>query len=222
MHFRSASVFLSVGLFAVSCANRNFGDSATRSVPDGSAHSPSVHVDPMAFNALNMWRDGTGNAVMNFPENYDSATEQTTSDGIFIIHPDTFLDDKNFSLGTTTEGATVESTVLHYPEKDGRNLQLKFSPMADREMSHSDAVRHCKRAGLRLPTAQELLDFCAAGTARDRFDGKYRNHRCKEGQYGFWSASVYTAGSAWEFSNIGQLRFYLRSAKNQVRCAGTP
>jgi hypothetical protein len=51
--------------------------------------------------------------------------------------------------------------VLSYPKnKDGKELQLKFSPPSQEALTQEDAIEYCKKRNKRLPAVRELYDFC--------------------------------------------------------------
>jgi hypothetical protein len=121
--------------------------------------------------------------------------------------------------------AKVNGDVLIYPSKEGRTLSLKFSPAATVNMTHPEAVNYCKKMGLRLPTIQELLDFCGAETMKDA-NGLYASHRCGNRTTGYWSASVFSADryNAWHFNaDAGEVDYRTsRGSLLGARCVGTP
>jgi hypothetical protein len=188
-----------------------------------------TQVDARFLNAFNIWRDGEGTPTLEYPADYvlreyNVSEEKVAPDGVFYLSRDIFFADSGKFLGTTTEGAKVEGDLLTYPEKNGRNLALKFSPVAaNTQMLHADAVQYCKSLGLRLPHIQEIFDFCAAGTEKDpgsTFTGGNYSSRCTRTH--LWSASLYSAyrTSAWIFSPIGYVNDSTRKARYGVQCVG--
>jgi hypothetical protein len=191
---------LSIAFLAMSCKAREYNGSETQT-----ANSVGQIVP---FNAYLLWRDGNKNPdgttvkpILEYRTDYDRNKEKVTPDGVFYVAADTYWKDRKF-IGTTTGGAKVEGDVLTYPEKEGRNLSLKFSQVADNGY-HETAKEKCKKLGLRLPHIQEIIDFCAAGTVKD-LEGKYGNHRCGKNGY-YWSVSKDSKfpGMAWRFSTSG-------------------
>ncbi len=205
---------LCAGVLAVSCKPREFNGSKAQSATDGLKMVP--------FNAYLLWRDGKGAPALDYPPGYSVREGEVDPDGVFYVANETYWQNNRF-LGTTTEGAKVEGSVLTYPVREGRTLVLAFSAEAAEDMLHNDAVQYCKRLGLRLPHIQELLDFCAAGTAKDA-SGAYKNHRC--GTESFWSASVYPTrrSDAWQFTGFySDVKNFARlDQMSVVRCVGVP
>jgi hypothetical protein len=145
------------------------------------------------------------------------------SDGFFFVRREEFwkLTGKgSWELIAPTQGAKVDANVLVYPEKKGRQLQVRFFDVSENEMNHDDAARFCKIKGLRMPTIQELFDFCVAETERS-LEGRYQNHRCK-GRSFLWSVSLLSENlaNAWEFGGVGSPGDSDRYALGVVRCVG--
>lgn len=158
----------------------------------------------IAFNAFNIWSDGSGTETFEYPQGYDVTKGYTNPDGVFYVEPDSYWKNDKF-IGVPTEGAIVVNDVLEYPQKNGKQLKLKFSAKSPYEMNHPDAVKHCKMQGLRLPTIRELFDFCSAGLTRPKFGpnyekGKYPIQGRCSGMF-IWSASVHSRSRdrAWIF-----------------------
>lgn len=160
-------------------------------------------VNPKSFNAFNIWRDGQGSEILEYPQGYDVEEGSATPDGVFYEERHAYYSHGIFQ-GIPTSGASVASDILVYPAHGGRTLKLKFSPGSP-YMKHSDAVRYCKEKALRLPTVRELFDFCVAGTPAGPHDGypHYPQHRCGKGY--LWSASVRAEDQkyAWMFFFLG-------------------
>jgi hypothetical protein len=221
MRFRNSWAVLGVLAIATSaCVQREFSNEA--GTKNTVKSEPGVtQVDAAAFNAFNIWRDGIGAPILDYPVGYDVFSQDAAPDGVFYVAPDAYLKKDKF-IGSVTEGATVEGDVLTYPTKQGRALALRFSAPAEITRNHLDAVRYCKKKGLRLPHIQEVFDFCAAGTAKGR-DGKYPDNRCKKND--FLSASVYSPSpyNAWQFSALfGEVTSLDRSSYYGMRCVGAP
>lgn len=187
-----------------------------------------TQVNPKAFNAYNIWRDGKGTEILDYPAGYfvPEAYPAGHPDGVFYVEGYSYwkrIPDWGVPkfIGSVTEGAKVEGDLLTYPTKEGRSLALKFSAPAEIGMEYMTlrgAVQYCKAKGLRLPHIQELFDFCAAGTAKNS-EGTYRDNRCQEKWW--WSASLgstYDSGP-WQFKgDYGYVNTGLRSLGHGVRC----
>lgn len=138
-----------------------------------------IEIDARAFNAFLLWRDGLGAPIMSyppvFPKTAKEFTGNYTADSVFFdLIRDSSKGVDNYKAPTT--GVTVDNeNVLIYPIKDGRKLELKFMPAV--VFSPVGAIRHCLRVGLRLPIAQEVFDYCAAG-AQLTSNGNYATSRC--------------------------------------------
>jgi hypothetical protein len=210
-------------LLAVSCHMRGYNSSESSGIA-GDMVAVSGQINPQAFNAYDMWRDGKGTPVLFYPAGYDSREGKSDADGVFNVAKITYRRDDQF-VGSVTEMAKVKGDVLIYPPKEGRTLSLKFSPAATVNMTHAEAVNYCKKQGLRLPTIQELLDFCGAETMKNT-NGLYANHRCGNQTTGYWSASVFSADryNAWQFNaDVGEADYRTsRGFLLGARCVGTP
>ncbi len=187
-----------------------------------------MQVNPMAFNAFNMWSDGQGAEILDYPERYDSFEGKETPDSVFYVqHAAYWMDDPSKFTGVPTEGAKVVNDVLEYPVKNGKQLKLKFTvPTPD--LVHYDAVRHCKKQGLPHPTARELFDFWAAGVTEPNYGPNFKggypaSARCASTK--LWSASLWVGGRAfvWRFwyTNGVVLRDYRDAYHVGVRCVGS-
>lgn len=217
------SLILCSGLFFASCISREFnvGSNVKDSANIGSAEKDSAKTSK-AFNAFILWRDGKGALISDYPASYDERDGEIVADGVFYVGIENYWRSERF-IGSVTEGVTVEGNLLTYPTKEGRTLSLKFSAPAKKEFTHEEAVLYCKAAGLRLPHIQELLDFCAAGTAKDRTGG-YKDNRCREYNL-WWSASLVSTNRAfaWQFGDFdGSASNGTRLLYNGVRCVGEP
>jgi hypothetical protein len=215
------------GTYTVMCKDGSIEQAVSKARVDSGDYckqkpSPTVtQVNPKAFNAFLLWRDGKGTPILDYPAGYDVQEGKSDPDGMFYVAPSTFWQDDKF-IGSVTEGAKVEGDLLIYPTKEGRALALRFSAPAEKKMTHANAVQHCKAKGLRLSHIQELYDFCAAGTAKNA-SGYYDNNRCADGV--FWSASMYSVArfNAWQFSGYsGDATYNNRDYSYGVRCVGMP
>jgi hypothetical protein len=229
------NLFLATGMSCVlgvlaSCTERRYQGSESSDVND----RPSSQVNSQAFNAFNIWRDGKGIEISDYPRNFQSTTGVVNSDGVFFFAEGMFWkkgDDgvRNF-IAVPTEGAKVEGDVLIYPPRSGKQLKLKFSPMNQDTASHGEAVQKCKDKNMRLPTVRELFDFCAAGVTEPKFgpnfkSGAYpKSARC--GGNRFWSASVDSDARdyAWLFDGVyGYVTINYRDIIGfGVRCVEAP
>jgi hypothetical protein len=189
-----------------------------------------VQINPKAFNAFNIWRDGQGSEIVDYPQGYNFGSFSTTPDGVFCVNGAAYWNDNGF-IGVPTEGAKVVNDVLEYPVKNGKQLKLKFTKISEKEMVHHYAVTYCKDQGLRLPTVRELFDFCAAGVTEPNYgpnygpnfeDEKYPSTaRCWKTY--LWSASVfsYSGYGVWRFhGSYGFVSYGNRDGTGGVRCVG--
>jgi hypothetical protein len=217
---------VSVVVLSMSCTPRQFESSV--STNNNASDSVSGRIDPMAFNAYNMWRDGNGSPILDYKEGYNVYTGEIVPDDVFFVSYKRYWKNTSF-VGLVTQGAKVENNVLVYPEKDGRTLSLKFFPKAGKARNHDNAVSDCKSRGLRLPTVQELLDFCGVGGVKQQSadrDG-YAPHRCGPGSF-LWSASVDSGSryAAWRF--VGENGYVSTGSRKTgsdlygVMCVGAP
>jgi hypothetical protein len=189
-----------------------------------------TQINPKAFNAFHIWRDGQGSEVLDYPQGYDVATNSgTVPDGVFYVEVAAYWKRADEFSGVPTEGAKVVNDVLEYPSKNVKQLKLKFTKISEKKMSHSDAVTFCKNQGLRLPTAREIFDFCAAGVTEPNYGPNFKYGRYPQtarcGQNTLWSASVYSSfrNNAWLFyGNNGVVSNYDRYVSYGVRCVGGP
>jgi hypothetical protein len=199
----------------VQCTPRLFNNDS--GVKNATAAEGVKQVNPKAFNAFNIWRDGKGAEVLDYPQGYevrDGSIEATA--GIFYEHREAYWYNDGANSAPTA-GASVAGDLLVYPPQEGRTLKLKFSPLSPSDMNHFDAVRYCGEKKLRLPTAQELFDFCTAKTAAG-----VNELRCSEKR--LWSASVYSyqRDRAFSYRNSHNVeQFYgPRDHTAGVRCVG--
>jgi hypothetical protein len=227
MRILFVSAMTSVAGALVSCGADHHTGSEAKDAPLTVTVS---QVNPNAFNAFNIWRDGQGAEILDYPRDYESITNKKTSDGVFYINPyDYYL--RNFTfVGTPTKGAIVVNDVLEYPAQNGKQLKLKFTEfttVSEQGISHSDAVTHCINEGLRLPTVRELFDFCAAGVTEPNYGPNFKNGkypstaRCKDKWA--WSASVVSNARhyAWLFDGgNGGVIYWSRNYGTGVRCVG--
>jgi hypothetical protein len=210
------------GTFTVTCDWGAVENSVTAEQINKDDVCKGTQVNPMAFNAFLLWRDGKGTSILDYPAGYERHEGKIDPDGVFYVASSTYWQNDKF-IGSLTEGAKVEADLLTYPTKEGRTLALRFSAPAEKKMTHANAVQHCKAKGLRLPHIQEIFDFCAAGTAKNA-GGYYTNNRCADRL--FWSASVNSddRNYAWQF---GGYYGYVDSIVDRgidygVRCVGLP
>jgi hypothetical protein len=210
----------------VSKARVDSGDYCGRKLPPSQGDNQvNPKVNPMAFNASNLWRDGKGTPILQYPSDFRLISGRIAPDGLFYLPPEEYWQEKtdyfaeNTFTGSVTEGVKMEGNIVTYPAKEGRTLALKFSDPAG-GLTHRDAALHCQVHGQRLPHIQEILDFCAAGTPKNRY-GKYEDSRCKSKS--LWTASVDAENRyyAWAFQEA-YASSILRQSKVSVRCVGAP
>jgi hypothetical protein len=205
---------LCVGLSFVACKSRSFDSSETKNViSSGAENAPA-----MAFNALNIWRDGSGEPILDYPTDYGSKTPRNTNNVFYVRDSDLLIHEENHLAVVTakvTEGATVNGNELSYPtSRAGKKLLLKFTEMKS-FVSHIEAVEHCKQLGLRLPVLQELYDLCFAPGP------EMSKRRCSN----VWSATLKTEHpqAAWNIDPISDVTIHAwgRTDKGpSVRCVG--
>ena len=185
-----------------------------------------TQMNPKAFNAVNIWRDGQGSEITDFPQDYNDVIGSTTPDGVFYVEDAVYWTGRKFT-GMPTEGAKVANDLLEYPTQNGKKLRLQFSQISEQKMPHAEAVTYCQSRGLRLPTARELFDFCAAGVPEPNYGsnferGKYPlTARCAGGF--IWSASINAVHRSyrWMFSgHFGDTFSVIRTDPYSVRCVG--
>lgn len=212
------------GKFTVKCRNGRVETSVTdEMIVQRKVCLPIIRqVNPKAFTAFGLWRDGLGTEILDYPQGYEDTKGTSTPDGVFYVEPAGYWEDIYFTA-TPTEGAKVVNDVLEYPVNNGMQLKLKFTALNPNRMNHAEAVQHCKKQGLRLPTVRELFDFCASGVSEPNYGPNYRgaqyptNARCGGGYS--WSASVTKNRLyAWQFS--GNISSEDRRSANGVRCVG--
>jgi hypothetical protein len=179
------SGILCAGVFAVSCKERNYGEG------DVKAQKFEV-VNPMAFNAFLLWRDGKSEAILDYPAGFGSKGKKPP-DAIFYVDESEYLRGESF-IAVPTVGAAVSNDVLTYQSKNNRQLALKFEMLAGDKMVHAKAVEECKKKQMRLPTLREAFDYCVAGTERLP-NGSFKDHRC--GKEPLWTASLFAENNQY-------------------------
>jgi hypothetical protein len=236
----------------VSCRSREYNQSQVKSSEGDASVTKQppkgvTQVNPMAFNAFNIWRDGNGAEILDYPQGYDVEQGSTDPDGVFYVEEAEYWDRKWGSgvptekfIGVPTAGAKVVNDVLEYPVRNGKQLKLKFAEMSEKKMIQVskdpdvlNAVTYCKNQGLRLPTVRELFDFCAAGVTEPNYGPKHKKdsypptERCREKRF-LASASVDSAhrdavwtffGATGEFPGNNTYRSGPYGTSN-VRCVG--
>lgn len=212
-------------------ASCGFGHNTDSEVKDLRVSDAVTQVNPKAFNAFNIWRDGQGSEILDYPRGYDVTRGRTIPDDVFYVEKNAYWNKGKF-IGVPTEGAKVVNDVLEYPVKNGKQLKLKFTKISEKKMSHLDSVTYCKNQGLRLPTMREVFDFCAAGVNEPNYGPNF-----KEWKYpstarcgltdGPWSASLVSVKPeiTWVFGgNSGWVDMDSRfdDSVADVRCVGGP
>lgn len=208
----------------VSCKERNYSDSETRNAQatKGST-SETAQVNPMAYNAFIIWRDGKGTPVLNYPTGITTRNGAAEVNESFQIYANEYWTEQFVFLGSPTTEAHVSNNILTYPVRHGQQLNLRFKGLSDKKMSQEAAVKFCQEKGLRLPSARELLDYCTADTEKAA-NGSYPKHRCTHEK--IWSASVNSRlhDSAWYFDgsagNINITYGGSQTQLNTVQCVG--
>ncbi|MEI8028100.1 MAG: hypothetical protein WCI18_17260 [Pseudomonadota bacterium] len=190
-------------------------------------------VNPKAFNAYNIWGDGNGTEILDYPQGYEVPSGRTNPDGVFYVHQNMFRGGAyNDFIATPTDGAKVVNNVLEYPVRNGRQLKLKFTQISENGMSHDLAVAYCKDQKQRLPTIRELFDFCAAGVVEPNYGDSFRKGKypstARCGESFLWSASLNSnrLSEGWRFiRDEGIVDFVYRSGPYvvpfKVRCVGS-
>jgi hypothetical protein len=224
MRIAFAAGLVCATLALVSCKQRDYAR-------DSDVKSSSSRVNPLAFNAFEIWRDNKGNDILNYPQDWDVAQGSVAPDSIFYVDMDEFWTSKDLGsrfIGVPTPGPRVLfEKILEYPGIPNRRpLRLKFTSQFGK-MTQAEARQYCKNEMKgRLPTARELFDFCATGIPGVQY-GSYtpRNYpssaRCYSAE-GLWSASVNTKSRdlGWFFYGHGGYLNgdYSRIAQHGVRC----
>jgi hypothetical protein len=224
-------------LFSVACIGKNKHPKKERIHDDDANPKQSVpQVNPKAFNAFNIWRDGQGAEILDLPQDYDAATGTLVTDDVFYIERAKYwyLNPREVEfIGIPTEGAAVVNDVLEYSVKNGKQLRLKFASLSSDRMQHAEAIAYCKKQNLRLPTAQELFDFCATGVTEPDYGPNFKSvtypEKARCGKLELWSVSIWSASRSDAVIFNGDLSGLLWSAsrraswsKNYVRCVGSP
>ncbi len=210
----------------VSCKSNDFSESGLKGSTDKDNRLP--------LNAYLLWRDGKGAPIFDFPSKYPNnywtyQNEGSVPDEVFFVPKETYFL-PNGEKPKTTEGVRLKGdaytpwepynprdkagigVVLTYPKKEGRTLAIKFyDPVGKKD--HKEAAKYCQSFGLRLPFPQELLDYCAAGTKRNK-EGFYPESRCKMSELlekphtNIWSLSIVReaedSNSAWWWSSSSE------------------
>jgi hypothetical protein len=214
------------GTFTVTCDWGAVENNVTAEQINKNDVCKGTQVNPMAFNAFDIWRDEKGVEILDYPLGYDALEGAATPDGVFYVDRESYWD-KKFT-GVPTKGAKVVDGVLEYPLKNGKQLKLKFAKATRLYMSHMEAVQYCKNNGKRLPTVREIFDFCAAGVTEPNYGPDFKvdrypsTARCYE-DGGGWTTSVYSADreDIWLFHfRGGTLYRYVRDGLAYVRCVG--
>lgn len=181
--------------------------------------------------------------LTEFPKNYAVKSGEASVDDVFFVHPNTWRADGKFTgrwtklygqniytpeLGWHTlevkEQPAVKGDYVVYPGIP-RPLTLKFSKASGRAYTHDDAVEYCKKENGRLPTAREILDFCAMGLEEgtygknNSYAEKSKDARCAKQDLWTLSLNSRDVSSAWRFdSNDGDLDAKSRDSSYLVRC----
>jgi hypothetical protein len=166
-------------------SNPGFGLACVGGVTPTPTPTPEGRVNPNAFNAFNIWRDGQGSEILDYPQGYDVESGSIPPDGVFYVQESEYSTGRSF-IGVPTEGAKVVNDVLEYPIKNNKWLKLKFTDISEEKMQHRDAVSYCKHQGLRLPTVREIFDFCAAEVTEPSYGSGFK-----------WARYPNTARCAW-------------------------
>lgn len=164
--------FLSATLISLiaGCQLRSYNNSKSSSKNDGTG--AAAQIDDKAFNAFKIWQDGAGEPIYSYPAGYNlEELKNEGADGTFYADVKEYWQRKS-SPGDSSRRFIAERTAniqkskesgkLSYPaNKQGKKLELSFSKISERKMTHPEAVKHCQEQKLRLPTIRELFDFCS-------------------------------------------------------------
>lgn len=162
----------------------------------------ATSINPMAFNAFNIWQSGDNSEILEYPKQWDGRHPNKQPDNVFLVDANYYETDSRFTL-VPTEGARVINDTLVYPQKDGRQLRLQFYPLP-LEVSLNYASQICANKGWRLATARELFDFCASGVQGLNYGSNYNRYmghypesaRCSQYKK-MKSSNKYMRGSFW-------------------------
>jgi hypothetical protein len=223
--------FLNLALFAV-FAMLVFG-CKTRGQNAGLDSTVVQKIVP--FNAYNIWRDGGGEAVLTYPDDFDVREGQARTDGFHFVEWSEFWGKtKEDFLGVPTTGVTVKKDTLVYPpnEKSGEILKLRFTSETFRHFGFDKARSYCSERGMRLPTIRELFDFCTAGLVGANygpgFDELYTYpEKAQCYRKGYWSTSLVseTRNVVWTFygeKGTAEPSARFGSSVMKVRCVTNP
>jgi hypothetical protein len=198
--FFSVSFLLCFGLLS-SCKTR----SSTKSLEASRIEDRVKEVNPLAFNAYNIWREGEDSERTSYPDGWIKGSVGRPDQGVFSVELSEFYKRVKIDgvtrpqfIAVPTEGAVVVSDVLQYPERSRRILRLRFLESDSLPRTSTQAMKQCQDQNGRLPTARELFDFCTAGVEGPNYgpgfqESKYpKSGRCVGS---LWTASLYYRGA---------------------------
>jgi len=204
------------------------GPSATGGGEGGAGGTGTQRVNPLAYNAFVLWRDGPAPELLALPAGYQARkTGSVAPDEVFYVAGPGGLLAKYPE--PVTPGATVTGNILEYPANGGRTLRLKFGEIldanADGKIDAGDNVPAgvtealCRADGMRLPTARELYDFCTiGGAARCNLPGttSWLNEQ------GVATVSLVAGDLAGMWVQGREVYSYYRNTTLKVRCVASP
>lgn len=207
------------GTFTVICKDDTRHDSVTSSQIDNQevcsegSSTNAIHINPMAFNAFYIWTGRDTEQVLSYPTNWQGLNPKGNDDGVFLVKHGFFNESdksekKSKFVAKPTVGARVIDDTLVYPATNGKKLLLKFFRPSSQEMILREGARLCDEDEMRLPTARELFDFCAAGVEGPDYGPNFRgvgypkSGRCP---YRYWSAT-------WERANDSEAEWFSKKS----------
>jgi hypothetical protein len=194
--FLPVAFLLCLGLFS-SCKTR----SSSESLEASRIEDRVGEINPLAFNAYNIWSEGKGSDKTSYPDGWIKGSVGRPDQGVFSVELSEFYkrvkDDgvtKQQFIAVPTEGAVVVSDVLEYPERSRRVLRLRFLESDGVPRTSTQAMEQCQKQDGRLPTARELFDFCTAGVEGPNYGPRFQESKYpKSGRCvgSLWTASLY-------------------------------
>lgn len=239
-----------ISLFSIlsiaGCQLRSYNDSKSSTKKDES--SSDSRIDPRAFNAFKIWQDGEGEPIYSYPNGYNvEEIKNEGPDGVFYVDKKDYWEMKSspselsgrfIAQRTANIKKNKDDGSLSYPaNKQGKKLDLSFTKISAKKMTHPEAVKYCQDQKLRLPTIRELFDFCsdqmepvlcqnedlwsASLQANPNKNTSDRNGNYAYQAWYFNGVSNYVDLGIRVVSKVGSPSFEVKT-QYFVRCVGTP